>query len=212
MKHVDSHDGYSVEQLSEDPAIHPTARIRDSDLGEYTRVGEAVRMTESRFGDYSYIVRFGSTTYTEVGKFCSIAAFVRLNPGNHPTGRPTQHHMTYRRRRYGLDDEDDEAVFDWRRDQPVEVGHDVWIGHGATVLPGVSIGDGAVVGAGAVVTRDVEPYTVVGGVPAEQIDRRFPEDVAERIAATEWWHWSRAELEEAFDALCDLETFLAEYA
>jgi hypothetical protein len=212
MIHIDSHDGYSVEQLGEDPEIHPTARIRDSDLGVYTRVGEGVRMTESRFDDYSYVVRFGSMKYTDVGKFCSIAAMVRLNPSNHPMERATQHHMTYRRKRYGLADEDGEEVFEWRRDQPVEVGHDVWIGHGATVMPDVTVATGAVVAAGAVVTRDVDPYTIVGGVPAEQIGRRLPPDVAAELRAIAWWDWSREELAAAFEDLCgDARAFAAEY-
>lgn len=212
MKHIDSHEGYSVEQLGKDPAIHPTARIRDSDLGVYTRVGEGVRMTESRFDDYSYVVRFGSMKYAEVGKFCSIAAFVRLNPGNHPMERPTQHHMTYRRKQYGLADEDGEEVFEWRRDQAVEIGHDTWIGHGATVMPDVTVGTGAVVAAGAVVTHDVEPYTIVGGVPAEQIGRRLPPELAAQLREIAWWDWSREELENAFEDLCgDAREFVAEY-
>ncbi len=66
-------------------------------------------MRESTFDDYSYIVRQGSVANATVGKFCSIASFVRLNPGNHPTDRPTQHHLTYRRRQYDLDDADEEA-------------------------------------------------------------------------------------------------------
>jgi hypothetical protein len=212
MKHIDSYDGFSIERLSEEPTIHPTARITDSDIGVWTRIGEAVRLTETRFGDYSYIVRFGSAKYTDIGKFCSIAAFVRLNPSNHPMDRPTQHHMTYRRRRYALDDEDDDTVFEWRRDQPVTVGHDVWIGHNATVMPGVTIGNGAVVASGAVVTHDVEPYTVVGGVPAEPIRRRFSAEIAAELESIAWWDWSRTELEEAFADLCgDVETFIAEY-
>jgi hypothetical protein len=108
--------------------------------------------------------------------------------------------------------EDDPAVFDWRADQPVEVGHDVWLGHGATVLPGVSVGTGAVVGAGAVVTEDVPPYTVVAGVPAEPIRRRFPEDVAARVAATEWWDWDHETLRARLEDLRDLDSFLAKYA
>jgi phosphonate metabolism protein (transferase hexapeptide repeat family) len=212
MKHIDSHDGYSVEQLGEEPAIHPDARVRDSELGAWTRVGEGVRMSDSRFDDYSYVVRFGSLSHADVGKFCSIASFVRLNPGNHPMERPTQHHMTYRRRRYDLADEDGEAVFERRRENPVEVGHDVWIGHGATVMPGVTVGNGAVVGAGAVVTRDVESYTVVGGVPAERIGCRFSPETAARIEVTEWWDWPRETIETRFDALCgDVEAFLDAY-
>jgi hypothetical protein len=112
---------------------------------------------------------------------------------------------------YGLGENDD-SVFEWRADQPVEVGHDVWVGHGAIVLPGVSIGNGAVVGAGAVVTDDVEPYTVVGGVPAGPVRRRFPEEVAARIEATEWWEWDHDTLRERLKAFRDLETFLDRYA
>nr|WP_238386821.1 DapH/DapD/GlmU-related protein [Natrialba swarupiae] len=212
MYEIAEHDGFQSKPLTEEPTIHPSATVRESRLGAWTQIGEHVRMRESTFDDYSYIVRQGSVANATVGKFCSIASFVRLNPGNHPTDRPTQHHLTYRRRQYDLDDADEEAFFEWRRDQPVTVEHDVWIGHGATVMPDVEIGTGAVVGAGAVVTRDVEPYSMVAGVPAEPIGRRFDRETADRIEATEWWHWSRSELEEAFEALTDLETFLAEYA
>jgi hypothetical protein len=103
-------------------------------------------------------------------------------------------------------------VFEWRADQPVEVGHDVWIGHGATVLPDVTIGNGAVVAAGAVVTHDVEPYEIVGGVPARPIDRRFDPETAARIEATEWWDWDHEVLAKRLSAFRDLETFLSEYA
>jgi phosphonate metabolism protein (transferase hexapeptide repeat family) len=149
--------------------------------------------------------------YTTIGKFGSVAADARLGPTNHPIDRPTAHHFTYRAGAYDLGD-DDESIFEWRADQPVEVGHDVWIGHGAIVLPGVTIGNGAVVGAGAVVAENIDPYTVVAGVPAEPIRRRFPEAVAARIEATEWWHWDHATLADRLDAFRDLETFLDRYA
>lgn len=210
--YIESFDGHSIEELRPEPMIHPSARIRDSTLGSWTRIGREVRIQDSEMGEYSYIVHHGSMAHTTVGKFCSIAAFVRLNPGNHPTDRPTQHHMTYRRQRYGFDDTDDEDVFAWRRDHPVEIGHDVWVGHGAVVLPGVTVGNGAVVGAGAVVTHDVEPYTVVGGVPADEIGRRFSPEIAAQLEATGWWDWPRETIAERFEAFCgDVETFLDAY-
>ncbi|MFN8562280.1 MAG: hypothetical protein U0703_11820 [Anaerolineae bacterium] len=73
-----------------------------------------------------------SIIYADVGKFCSIASHVRINPGNHPMERVTQHHMTYRRRQFGFG-EDDHAFFDWRRAHRCSIGHDVWLGHGAIV-------------------------------------------------------------------------------
>jgi phosphonate metabolism protein (transferase hexapeptide repeat family) len=149
--------------------------------------------------------------YATVGRFGNVAADARLGPTNHPIDRPTAHHFTYRAAMYGMG-EDDESIFEWRADQPVEVGHDVWVGHGAVVLPGVTIGNGAVVGAGAVVTRDVAPYTVVAGVPAEPIRRRFDTEVAQRIEATEWWEWDHETLAERLPAFRDLETFLERYA
>ena len=68
-------------------------------------------------------------------------------------------------------------------------GSDVWIGYEAVILAGVTIGDGAVIGARAVVTKDVPPYTIVGGVPARAIRRRFPEETAEELLRLKWWDW-----------------------
>ena len=156
-------------KLSERPFIHPEAIVRDAKLGRYTEIGERTTFAESELGDYSYIVNDGDVIYTTIGKFCSIASHVRINPGNHPMERASQAHFTYRSSLYwpGVA-EDENAFFDWRRSHPVSIGHDVWIGHGAIILPGVSIGIGAVVAAGAVVTKDVPNYTIVTGVPAKR--------------------------------------------
>ena len=113
--------------------------------------------------DYSYVVNDAQITYTTIGKFCSIAAMTRINPGNHPMHRATQAHFTYRASAYFPGESDEAEFFDWRRSHRVHIGHDVWIGHGAIVLPGRSIGTGAVIAAGAIVTKDVPAYTIVGG-------------------------------------------------
>jgi hypothetical protein len=191
--------------------LHEPVSITESELGEWTEVRRRSRLNESTIGDYTYLMERVQLDFTTVGKFGNVAAAARLGPTNHPIDRPTAHHFTYRAEMYGLG-EDDDAVFEWRADQQVEVGHDVWIGHGAIVLPGASVGNGAVVGAGAVVVDDVDPYTVVAGVPAEPIRRRFPEEVAARIEATEWWEWDHDTLRERLDAFRNLETFLEQYA
>ncbi|MFC7078624.1 DapH/DapD/GlmU-related protein [Haloarcula halophila] len=197
--------------LGPEPTLHEPVSITESELGAWTEVRGHARLHESEIGDYTYLMERVQLDYATVGKFGNVAADARLGPTNHPIDRPSAHHFTYRTAMYDLG-EDDDSVFEWRADQPVEVGHDVWIGHGAIVLPGVTIGNGAVVGAGAVVADDVDPYTVVAGVPAEPIRRRFSTDVAERIEATEWWHWDHETLAERVGAFRDIERFLAAFA
>ncbi|MCJ2132643.1 chloramphenicol acetyltransferase [Methylobacterium sp. J-026] len=179
------------------PAIDPSARVQASRLGRYTEIGARTRITESVLDDYSYIAQDGEVIYTTIGKFCSIAASVRINPGNHPMERASQAHFTYRARAYWPEEADEDAFFDRRRSSPVTIGHDVWIGHGVVVLPGRRIGTGAVVGAGAIVTRDVAPYTIVVGNPARPVRPRFPEAIAARLERLAWWDWDHARLRRA---------------
>lgn len=212
MRHVDIFPGKLVgwqpKQLGEEPLIHETCRIIDSQIGSWTELMKGTTLVESTFGDYSYTAGDVSIIYSDIGKFCSIASHVRINPGNHPMWRVTQHHATYRRRQFGFGDEDDSEFFRWRRDHRCRIGHDVWIGHAAIIMPGVSVGIGAVIGSGAVVTRDVLPYQIVAGVPARPIRYRFGPDVIQRLLASAWWDWDRQTLEERFDDLLDLEKFL----
>ena len=195
------------------PVIDPTANVRDAVLGRYTEIGARTVFAESTLGDYSYVVNDSNIIYTTIGKFCSIAAHTRVNPGNHPMQRASQSHFTYRASAYFEDAEDDAAFFDWRRSTPVTIGHDVWIGHGAIVLAGRNIGTGAVVAGGAVVTKDVPDYTIVAGNPARIIRRRFPEEIAERLKALAWWDWEHAALRTALDDFRALpvEAFLEKY-
>ena len=199
-------------QLSLSPHIHPTARVQQCRLGRYTEVGPRTRLQESEMDDYSYIVNDGNVIHSRIGKFCSIAAMVRINPGNHPMHRAAQHHFTYRSRQFGMG-EDDAEVFRDRRNRPVVIGHDVWIGHGAVVLPGVRIGTGAVVGAGAVVSKDVAPYTLVAGVPAKVIRRRFSRDIEQALLRIQWWHWSHEQLQQALSDFRnpDIRVFIDKY-
>ncbi|MBB1248533.1 hypothetical protein H2O14_06945 [Rhizobium sp. G21] len=121
-------------------------------------------------------------------------------------------HLSRRRLLAGCRGRD--RVFEWRRGNRVVIGHDVWLGHGVTVLPGVTIGNGAVVGAGAVVSRDVAPYTIVGGVPARLIRERFDRIVAEKYERLAWWDWDHDRLRAALDDFRSMtaEEFLARHA
>jgi phosphonate metabolism protein (transferase hexapeptide repeat family) len=202
-----------TKMLSVEPLIHPQAEVVASRLGRYTEVGARTSVVESSLDDYSYVVNDSDIIYARIGKFCSIAAHTRINPGNHPTQRASQAHFTYRASTYFAGEADEEAFFDARRVASVVIGHDVWIGHGAIVLPGRKIGDGAVVAAGAVVTKDVAPYEIVAGVPAKPVKRRFARAIGERLVALAWWDWDHESLRAALPDFRNLaiEAFLEKY-
>ena len=128
--------------------------------------------------------------------------YVRINALEHPMERVTTHKISYRPNEFfrfqGLDD----GFRERRRAKPVTIGHDVWIGHGAVIMPGITIGHGAVIGANAVVTRDVEPYMVVAGVPAKVLRPRFDPSVVERLLVLQWWDWTEDRI---FSAIGDMQ-------
>jgi phosphonate metabolism protein (transferase hexapeptide repeat family) len=199
--------------LAIEPTVDPTAKIQDVKFGIYCEVGARTILLDVEMGDYSYVVNDAQMTYTTIGKFCSIAAMTRINPGNHPMHRATQAHFTYRASAYFPGEADDAEFFDWRKSHRVHIGHDVWIGHGAIVLPGRRIGHGAVIAGGAVVTKDVPDYTIVAGNPARPIRRRFSDGVAERLMQLGWWNWDHDALRMALPDFRKLtiEAFLDKY-
>lgn len=197
----------SSTKLSETPLIHPSAEISDCTIGRYTEIYERCHISESSIGDYSYIVRDSEIWCATIGKFVNIASHARINAPNHPTWRASLHHFTYRAENYWPDAEPEADFFEWRRQNRVTIGHDVWLGHGVTILPGVNIGNGAVIGAGAVVTRDVAPYRIMGGVPAKPLRWRFAPAIGQRMDALAWWDWSHDQLRRA---LADFRTLKAE--
>lgn len=195
------------------PRVHATAQLRDCLLGRFTDVAERVIMAECELGDYSYVERGVEAIYTTIGKFCAIAANARLNALNHPYNRVSQHKITYRPNEYFVGARIDKAFREQRQSLRVTLGHDVWVGHGAIVMPGLSIGHGAIIAAGAVVTRAVEPYAVMAGVPARRLRWRFKRSVRERIIALAWWDWDHDRLAAAVDDMRELDParFLAKW-
>ena len=81
------------------------------------------------------------------------------------------------------------------------IGNDVWIGMEAVIMPGVTVGDGAIVSSRAVVVKDVPPYTIIGGNPAQPVKKRFPDDVIAALLDIQWWRWPVAVIEENLDAI-----------
>lgn len=202
-----------MRRLSEAPDISPEADVRDVRFGRYCEVKEGARLLNVDFGDYSYTDRFTDIANARIGKFANIASFVRINPGDHPMHRASQHHFMYRATMYFDDVEDEADFFAWRASRPVTLGHDTWIGHGAVILAGRTVGTGAVVAAGAVLSKDVGPYEIWGGVPARKLKDRHPPALAERLSAVAWWDWRHDQLRAALEDFRALsaEAFVEKY-
>ncbi len=99
-----------------------------------------------------------------------------------------------------------------RRNPPIKIGNDVWIGQNVIILPGVTIHDGAVCAAGAVVTKDVPPYTIVAGVPAKPIKRRFTDEVIEKLLEIRWWDWSDDRINKNLEYFYQPELFVEKFS
>ena len=124
-----------------------------------------------------------------IGKFCTIACGARFlfNSANHTLGSLANYTFPLFFEEWELDRANVAAAWDNKGD--IIIGNDVWIGYEAVIMAGVRIGDGAVIAARAVVTRDVPPYTIVGGVPAKTIRPRFDDRAAARLLELQWWNW-----------------------
>ena len=136
-----------------------------------------------------------------IGKFCSIACGAKFlfTSANHTMKSLSTYPFPIFFEEWGLDRADITTAWDNKGD--IVIGNDVWIGYEAIILSGVTIGDGAIIGARAVVTRDVPPYTVVGGVPAKEIRKRYDPQTIDRLRRLCWWDWPDEKIRQALPAL-----------
>ena len=150
-------------------------------------------------GAFTYFQTGSLESCRSIGRYCSIAGNLRVGDIEHPTDWLGTSPFQYNESRFGWHESADDYVSraarkDSFRKRPVMIGNDVWIGARVTILRGVSIGDGAIVAGGSVVTKDVEPYAVVGGVPAKPIRQRFDDGTVKRLLDLRWWDYSPNDL------------------
>ena len=172
--------------------VYLNAVVKDSqiEIGDYTIYNDFVAdplLFEKTNVLYHYPIHREKLI---IGKFCSIACGAKFlfNCANHTLKSLSTYTFPLFYEEWGLEKANVTAAWDNKGD--IIIGNDVWIGYEAVIMAGVHIGDGAIIAARAVVTKDVLPYTIVGGTPAKEIRKRFDTDVIEQLLMLKWWDWS----------------------
>lgn len=171
------------------------------EIGEYTIYNDFVndpRDFEKNNVLYHYPVNGDKL---KIGKFCSIACGTKFlfTSANHALGSLSTYTFPIFFEEWGLDAKNIRSAWDNKGD--IVIGNDVWIGYEAVILSGVTIGDGAIIGTRAVVTKDVPPYTIVGGVPAKPIRRRFDDETVDELLRLRWWDWDKEKISRNISAI-----------
>ena len=138
-----------------------------------------------------------------IGKFCSIACGAKFifNCANHTLKSLSTYTFPLFFEEWGL--QKSEVASAWDNKGDIVIGNDVWIGYDAVIMAGVTIGDGAIIGTRAVVTKDVESYSIVGGIPAKEIRKRFSPDIIASLQKLQWWNWDTAKIRNSIKAIQD---------
>lgn len=171
------------------------------EIGDYTMYNDFVndpRDFEKNNVLYHYPINGDKL---KVGKFCSIACGAKFlfTSANHKMHSISTYPFPIFFEEWELDVTNITSAWDNKGD--IVIGNDVWIGYEAIVLSGVTIGDGAIIGTRAVVTKDVPPYTIVGGIPAKPIRKRFSDEVISKLLELQWWNWPENRIKENIDVI-----------
>ena len=199
---------YTSNLIGNNFAIYKHCRVMDTQLGEGATIGDFTTVRESLVGDHSSIQRYcdiwrlnmgryscigrvSTVQATEIGSFCALSWNLHIGGDNHDykllSTHPFFHDMSW-----GIADDKEyhKEYHEWEYRQPCSIGNDVWMGNDVCVNRNVHVGDGCVIGAGAVITKDIEPYSIVVGVPGVVVKKRFSDDIIERLLRLKWWDFN----------------------
>lgn len=170
---------------SDEYMLAKKTHCKDVEFGYRCNVAYEADIFDSKIGKRTSVGRYTTIRNCDIGGYCAISWNCSLGAKNHHYERLSCSGAFYHSR-FGLVDAD---IKEMEYIPPTVIGNDVWIGCNAVVVSGVTIGDGAVIGAGAIVTKDVEPYAIVVGVPGKCVGYRFEEDIRKNLLEAKWWLW-----------------------
>lgn len=168
-------------------------RVVKCDFEGENTVGTDVSLTQVVLGRGSYIANGTSIKHASIGRFCSIGPEALIGLSRHPMGMVSTSPAFYSTKRDACPLSFNQME-DYSEQLNTQIGNDVWIGARAVIVGGVKVGDGAVIASSAMVTKDVPPYSVMGGVPAKTISKRFTDEQIELLLSNPWWEWSDSTL------------------
>lgn len=179
--------------------------IRSSKIHSTSKVEAGSDIVNSTFAKHSFCGYNCQIINCDIGAFCSISNDVVIGGGRHPMEWVGMSPVFYEGR------DSVKAKFSEHKRDPIKrvsIGHDVWIGEKVLIAQGVKIGTGAIVGMGAIVTKDVAPYSIVGGSPAKLIRKRFEDEVIEKLLESKWWEFNDEKLKEYAQYFKDPKLFI----
>jgi acetyltransferase-like isoleucine patch superfamily enzyme len=188
--------------------VHHTSTVHETKLEQPIRINKESYFYNCQIGSHTYFAGFNTVMNATVGRFCSIAQNVSIGPGMHPahTFVSTSPYFWSPAKQCGATLVDKHL---FNETGTVKIGHDVWIGQNVVIMDNITIGNGAIIAAGAIVTKDVLPYSIVGGVPAKLIRMRFEKEQIAFLEEIKWWNkdemWLRANLKN----MCDIKQFMS---
>lgn len=159
--------------------------LNDVILGNYNTFYNNTTISNSNINDFVYVGNYTRISNTTIGKFCSIGPDVKIGLGKHPSHLISTFPSFFAIRKQCQITFADKDYF--AESGPIIIGNDVWIGANAIIMDDITIGNGVIIAAGAVVTKNVEPYSIVGGVPAKLIKKRFAPEEITKLQNFKWW-------------------------